>query len=131
MLCALCVLCGSIRILVCWAYRRSSSWRLEVDRRNMELQGQSVNVRIYNQTYAIRASDGNVERTLQLAAMVDERMREIAKGALTSDSLKLAILAALHIADELDKANSKYEELNQTLLTRSNEYAAMLDQLLK
>jgi cell division protein ZapA len=97
----------------------------------MELQGQSVNVRIYNQTYAIRASDGNVERTLQLAAMVDERMREIAKSALTSDSLKLAILAALHIADELEKANSKYEDLNQTLLTRSTEYAAMLDQLLK
>jgi cell division protein ZapA len=96
----------------------------------MEPQGQSVNVRIYNQTYAIRASDGNVERTLQLAAMVDERMREISKSGLTSDSLKLAILAALHIADELEKANSKYEDLNQTLLNRSNEYAAMLDQLL-
>ena len=97
----------------------------------MEAQGQSVNVRIYNQTYTIRASDGNVERTLQLAAMVDERMREISKSALTSDSLKLAILAALHIADELDKSNSKYDDLNQTLLTRSAESAAMLDQLLK
>ncbi len=97
----------------------------------MEAQGQSVNVRIYNQTYTIRASDGNVERTLQLAAMVDERMREISKSALTSDSLKLAILAALHIADELDKSNSKYEDLDQTLLTRSAESAAMLDQLLK
>jgi cell division protein ZapA len=96
----------------------------------MESQVQSVNVRIYNQTYAIRASDGNIERTLQLAAMVDERMREIAKSALTSDSLRLAVLAALHIADELEKANNKYEDLNQTLLTRSNEYAAMLDQML-
>ena len=104
---------------------------LKQDRGNMELQGHSVNVRIYNQIYAIRASDGNVERTQQLAAMVDERMREISKSALTSDSLKLAILAALHIADELDKANSKYEELDQTLLTSSSEYAAMLDQLLK
>ena len=102
-----------------------------LDRGNMELQGQSVNVRIYNQVYAIRASDGNVERTQQLAAMVDERMREIAKSALTSDSLKLAILAAIHIADELDKANGKYEDLNQTLLTGSNECAAMLDQVLK
>jgi cell division protein ZapA len=99
------------------------------DRRNMESQGQSVNVRIYNQTYAIRASDGNVERTLQLAAMVDERMREISKSALTSDSLRLAVLAALHIADEL--AKSKYEDLNQKLLDDSNEYAALLDQLLK
>jgi len=90
-----------------------------------------VNVRIYNQVYAIRASDGNVERTQQLAAVVDERMREISKSGLTSDSLKLAILAALHIADELDKANSKYSELNQALVDRSNKCAAMLDQLLQ
>ena len=82
-----------------------------------ESQGQSVNVEIYNQTYAIRASDGNVERTLRLAAMVDERMREISKSALTSDSLRLAVLAALHIADELEKAKSKYEDLNQNSST--------------
>jgi cell division protein ZapA len=90
-----------------------------------------VNVRIYNQVYTIRASDGNVERTQQLAAMVDERMREISKSALTSDSLKLAILAALHIADELDKATSKYDELNRALVDRSNKCAALLDQLLQ
>ncbi len=98
---------------------------------NMEPQGQIVNVRIYNQNYSIRASDGNAERTQQLAAMVDARMREISKSALTSDSLKLAILVALHIADELDKANGRYDELNQTLVARSNECAAMLDQLLR
>lgn len=90
-----------------------------------------MNVRIFNQVYAIRASDGNVERTQQLAAMVDERMREISKSALTSDSLKLAILAALHIADELDRAATRYEELNQALVDRSNKCAAMLDQLLQ
>lgn len=90
-----------------------------------------MNVRIYNQIYTIRASDGNVERTQQLAAMVDEQMREISKSGLTSDSLKLAILAALHIADELDKAASKYEELNQALVDRSNKCASMLDQLLQ
>lgn len=90
-----------------------------------------MNVRIYNQVYAIRANDGNVERTQQLAAQVDARMREISKSGLTSDSLKLAILAALHIADELDKLNGKYEELNQTLVDRSNECSSMLDQLLR
>jgi cell division protein ZapA len=120
-----------------WKLNRSADDRevvernLMQDRRNTESQGQSVNVRIYNQTYAIRASDGNVERTLRLAAMVDERMREISKSALTSDSLRLAVLAALHIADELEKAKSKYEDLNQKLLNDSNEYAALLDQLLK
>src|SRR5262249_46558691 len=100
------------------------------DRRNMESQGQSVSVRIYNQTYAIRASDGNVERTLRLAAMVDERMREISKSALTSDSLRLAVLAPLPLAHGFEKAKSKYEDLNQKLLNGSNEYASLLDQLL-
>ena len=97
----------------------------------MDTQGQTVNVRIYNQNYSIRANDGNIERTQQLAAMVDERMHEIAKGALTADSLKVAILAAIHIADELEKVNGKYEELNQALATRSTECAETLDQLLK
>ena len=97
----------------------------------MDTHGQTVNVRIYNQTYNIRASDGNAERTQELAAMVDQQMREIAQGALTADSLKVAILAALHIADELDKAKERYEELNQTLALRSSECAEALDQLLK
>jgi cell division protein ZapA len=98
----------------------------------MENQGQkTINVRIYNQSYSIRAGDGNVERTQQLAAMVDQHMHEIAKGALTADSLKVAILAALHIADELDRANSKYEELNQVIAERSTECAELLDQVLK
>ncbi len=97
----------------------------------MDMQGQTVSVKIYNQTYSIRAGDGNVERTQQLAELVDQRMREIAQGALTADSLKVAILAALHIADELDKANSNFEELNRALALRSGECAEMLDQLLK
>jgi cell division protein ZapA len=97
----------------------------------MDIQGQTVNVRIYNQTYSIRANDGNIERTQQLAERVDQQMREIAKEALTADSLKVAILAALHIADELEKANNKYEDLNRTLTSRSAECAEVLDQLLK
>jgi cell division protein ZapA len=97
----------------------------------MEIPPQTVNVRIYNQTYNIRASDGNVERTLQLAEFVDARMREITHGALTADSLKVAILTALHLADELDKANSKYDELNASITKRSGQCVDMLDQMLK
>jgi cell division protein ZapA len=90
----------------------------------------TVNIRIFNQTYNIRANDGNVERTLRLAEMVDQRMFEVTNGALTSDSLKVAILAALHLADELDKANHKYDELSQAVSTRSGACVEMLDQLL-
>jgi cell division protein ZapA (FtsZ GTPase activity inhibitor) len=97
----------------------------------MEPPAQTVNVKIYNQTYTIRASDGDVERTLRLAALVDQRMREIAHGALTSDSLKLAILAAILIADDLEKANVRFDEMNQELIARSAECADLLDQMLK
>jgi len=97
----------------------------------METPPQTVNVRIYNQNYPIRVSHGDVDRTLRLAAMVDQRMREIAQSGLTADSLKLAVLAAIYIADELDRANAKYEELNQELMLRSSECAETLDKLFK
>ena len=59
----------------------------------------TIRVEIYNQTYNIR-SDGDTEYIIQLAEFVDSRMREISSGTLTVDSLKVAILAALHIADD-------------------------------
>ncbi|MFN0110466.1 MAG: cell division protein ZapA [Blastocatellia bacterium] len=97
----------------------------------MENPPQTVNVKIYNQTYPLRVSNGDVDRTLRLAAMVDQRMHEIAGGSLTVDSLKLAVLAAIYMADELDMANTKYEELNEELIARSTKCADTLDQLLK
>jgi len=97
----------------------------------MDAPSQIVNVKIYNQTYTIRAGDGDAERTQRLAALVDQRMREIAQGALTADSLKLAIMAAIHIADELDRANARHDDLNHELAARSAECADLLDQMLK
>ncbi len=97
----------------------------------METPPQTVNVKIFNQTYPLRVGHGDAERTQRLAAMVDDRMREIADSGLTADSLKLAVLAAIYIADELDQANAKYEELNNELISRSSKCAETLDQLLK
>lgn len=97
----------------------------------METPPQTVNVKIYNQTYPLRVSNGDVDRTLRLAAIVDHRMRELAGGSLTADSLKLAVLAAIYIADELDQAKTDYEKLNGELISRSSKCAETLDQLLK
>ena len=59
----------------------------------------SVQVEIFGQTYSVRAGTeaGYVER---LAAHVDSQMREIARAAGVVDSLRVAVLAALNIADE-------------------------------
>ncbi len=90
----------------------------------------TIRVEIYNQTYNIR-SDGDSEYVNSLAEFVDNRMREISTGRLTVDSLKVAILAALHIADELHRLKRLHEQADSQLAARSAECAEMLDRLLK
>ncbi|HEX8634612.1 MAG TPA: cell division protein ZapA [Pyrinomonadaceae bacterium] len=90
----------------------------------------TIRVEIYNQIYNIR-SDGDSEYVTQLAEFVDRRMREISSGTLTVDSLKVAILAALHIADELHRLKRLHEQADSQLAARSGECADLLDRLLK
>jgi cell division protein ZapA len=91
---------------------------------------QSIRVEIYNQTYNIR-SDGDNDYIMRLAEYVDGKMREISSGTLTVDSLKVAILAALHIADEYHQLKNQQEQSDQQLASRSAECAEMLDRVLK
>ena len=58
-----------------------------------------VHVEIFGQTYALNAGadPGYVEK---LAAHLDAQMREVGKAAGAVDSLRVAVLAALNIADE-------------------------------
>jgi cell division protein ZapA len=103
-----------------------------INKSSMEASTSSptIRVEIYNQTYNIR-SDGDTEYIIQLAEFVDSRMREISSGTLTVDSLKVAILAALHIADELHRLKNMHEQADSQLAARSAECAEMLDKLLK
>jgi cell division protein ZapA len=91
---------------------------------------QSIRVEIYNQTYSIR-SDGDNDYILSLAEYVDSKMREISSGTLTVDSLKVAILAALHIADEYHQLKKIQAQTDAQLASRSAECAEMLDKVLK
>jgi cell division protein ZapA len=91
---------------------------------------QLVQVEIYNQTYSIR-SDGDNAYIQGLADYVDRKMRDIASGTMTVDSLKVAILASLHIADELHRFNSNQAQFDQQLASRSAECTELLDRVLK
>ena len=90
----------------------------------------SIRVEIYNQTYSIR-SDGDNEYIFRLAEFVDSKMRDISSGTLTVDSLKVAILAALHIADEFHQVKNAQAQTDAQLASRSSECAEMLDRVLK
>src|SRR6476660_3434150 len=90
----------------------------------------TIKVEIYDQAYTVR-SDGDPEYLKQLAEYVDQRMREISSGTLTVDSRKVAILAALYIADELHQLRRQTEQADDQLATRSAECSELLDRLLK
>ena len=91
---------------------------------------QTIRVEIYNQTYSIR-SDGDNEYIQNLAEYVDSKMREISEGTMTVDSLKVAILAALHIADEYYQLRSTQAQSDAQLAARSSECSELLDRILK
>lgn len=61
-------------------------------------QNASVRVEIFDQAYNLRGS--NPEYILKLAEYVDLKMRAVAAATNTIDTVRLAVLAALNIADE-------------------------------
>lgn len=61
-----------------------------------------VQVYIFNQTYNLR-SGSDEEYVRRVARRVDERMRQISSLAPYHDPFKVAVLAALHMADELEQ----------------------------
>lgn len=91
---------------------------------------QTAKVVIYNQTYSLR-SDHDSAYIQELAEYVDQRMNEIARATMTVDSLRVAILAALQIADELFQSRNEMKETERELAERSTKYAELLDQFLR
>ena len=66
-------------------------------------------VEIYDQTYHLSGADP--EQVQRLAARVDSRMRAVASTGRTADSLRVAVLAALNLADELARAEERLRQI--------------------
>jgi cell division protein ZapA len=89
----------------------------------------NVRVDIYDQTYHLRGSD--TEYIAQLAEYVDNKMRLIAQQAATVDSLRVAVLAALNIADELHVLRRKYESIASDYNQKAGDLEGALDEVLQ
>ncbi|HEX7315531.1 MAG TPA: cell division protein ZapA [Pyrinomonadaceae bacterium] len=82
----------------------------------MSTHAGSVKVNIFNQTYSLRAADGDGAHVERVARLVDERMRAVADGLAVHDVAKVAVLTALNLADELEGLKNFYEtELREVL----------------
>jgi len=96
-----------------------------------------VTVQIYDQTYHLCGQD--VAQVRRLAARVDDRMRAVASHGRTADSLRVAVLAALNLADELASAEERLRKLEGALNTsdsaklkaRANNLRGLLDSVLE
>jgi cell division protein ZapA len=85
-------------------------------------------VEIYDQVYNLRGPDA--EHILLLARFVDAKMRNVAEQTSTVDSLRLAVLAALNIADEYHMLRKKYDLLAAGYRERTGALSGALDEVL-
>ena len=88
-----------------------------------------VRVEIYDQAYNLRGMDA--EYILKLAEFVDGKMRSVAEQTSTVDSLRLAVLAALNIADEYHLLKKKYDAVASEYRQRAGLLAGALDEVLE
>ena len=74
---------------------------------------ESVQVEIFGQVYSIKGKD-DPSHIRDLAAFIDAKMKEVQKGTGTSDPLRVAILSALTITDELYRLRERSTALETT-----------------
>lgn len=89
---------------------------------------ESVRVDIYDQSYNLRGTDP--EYIHKLAEFVDLKMRTVAEQTQTVDSLRLAVLAALNIADEYHLLKKKYDSIAQDYRLNADRLSSALDEAL-
>jgi cell division protein ZapA len=89
----------------------------------------SVRVEIFDQVYNLRGSDADY--ILKLAEYVDGKMRAVSEQTSTVDSVRLAVLAALNIADEYHLLKRRMEPTSPDARQRASKLTSALDEVLK
>src|SRR5438105_14672429 len=89
----------------------------------------SVRVEIFDQAYNLRGSDP--EYILKLAEYADGKMRAVAEQTATVDSVRLAVLAALNIADEYHLLKRKQANGGSDYQSRAQQLASALDEVVQ
>ena len=87
-----------------------------------------IQVRIFGQSYRVQGgSDPN--QTREAAEVVDQKMGMIASQVRSPDGYRIAVLAALHLADEYISLRRKLEGLEQQVESKSRRITELLDGL--
>jgi cell division protein ZapA len=89
-----------------------------------------VKVQIFGQTYAIRG-DLDERYVQKLAKFVDEKMHAIATATATVDTQKVAVLAALAIADELHNLQRDRGDREELMREQAERCLTLVERALK
>jgi cell division protein ZapA len=92
-------------------------------------EGRVLSVEIHGQRYPIRSSL-DAEYVLRLAAYVDQKIAAAADSTPSGDSLRLAVLAALNIADELFRMREANRARDSQIAERASELEQLVDRVL-
>ncbi|MCU1229408.1 MAG: cell division protein ZapA [Acidobacteriota bacterium] len=95
----------------------------------MDGKHDSTMVEIFGQTYNVRG-EGDPDYLTELARFVDGRMREVAAQVATVDPVKIAILAALNIADEFSRYRQQRESAAGIWLEKTEEISDRLNKVI-
>ena len=88
-----------------------------------------VRVTIFHQPYTLLASEP--AEVQELADSVDQLMASIALKAPSADSLRVAVLACLHLADRLRSLEREIGELRRRVDEKSQQFRLLLEQALE
>jgi len=95
----------------------------------MDAKYDSIPVEIFGQTYNVRG-EGDPSYLAELARFVDSRMREVAAEVSTVDAMKIAILAALNIADEFSRYRKQRVDAAGIWIEKTEEISERLSKVM-
>lgn len=95
----------------------------------MDAKYDSIPVEIFGQTYNVRG-EGDPNYLAELARFVDSRMRDVAAEVSTVDAMKIAILAALNIADEFSRYRKQREDAAGIWIEKTEEISERLSKVI-
>ena len=87
-----------------------------------------VTVEIFGQEYKVRG-DANSDEILEIAQYVDGKMKEVAHGAPQGSLTRIAILAALNIAEELFRERTEKQKYVQDVETSTRRMRRKLEEI--
>lgn len=90
----------------------------------------TIEVQIFNQTYLVKGGD-DAEHIRRAAQFVDEKMREIASASRERMPDRMALLAALNIADELFRLRADHDRRDEAQVDAAQRLIEQIETELK